>query len=245
MLNKSEVKYIQSLSQKKFRDEEGVYLAEGPKIVGEALAAQAGIVKKVYALKDWLVLNAELCKNVDSEAIAEFELEKISQLKTPNQVLALVEMRQQPGFRFRADQPGLVLDGIQDPGNLGTIIRIADWFGIQQIICSKDCADVYNSKVVQSTMGSIFRVQLLYTDLSEWIDKQQGIAFYGAALDGVPLKNIPSISSGLIVIGNESRGIRPDVMKRVTKKITIEKWGEAESLNAAVATGIILSHLRA
>jgi TrmH family RNA methyltransferase len=243
MLNKSEVKYIQSLSQKKFRDEEGVYLVEGPKIVQEALAAKGQVVRKIYALKEWLVLNAELCKSADSEIVAEFELEKISQLKTPNQVLAVVEMPRLD-FRFRTDQPGLVLDGIQDPGNLGTIIRIADWFGVQQIICSKDCADAYNSKVVQSTMGSIFRVQLLYTDLNEWLDQQQGTALYGAALDGVALKDIPSISNGLIVIGNESKGIRPDVMSRVTKKITIEKWGGAESLNAAVATGIILSHLR-
>lgn len=244
MLNKSEVKYIQSLSQKKFRDQEGVYLVEGPKIVGEALAAQHLKVKKLYALKEWLELNGELCKNVDCEAVADFELEKISQLKTPNQVLAIVVMPGSEHFKFVKDQPGLVLDGIQDPGNLGTIIRIADWFGVQQVICSGDCADAYNSKVVQSTMGSIFRVKLLYTDLEQWLDQQQGLILYGAALDGTPLKKLPAISSGLVIIGNESRGIRPGVMERVTQKITIEKWGDAESLNAAVATGIILSHLR-
>ncbi|WP_114790449.1 RNA methyltransferase [Niabella yanshanensis] len=244
MLNKSEVKYIQSLSQKKFRDEEGVYLAEGPKIVGEALTARRLEVKKIYALQEWLGLNEELCKNVDCEAVAGFELEKISQLKTPNQVLAIVA---QPGvehFKFKTDRPGIILDGIQDPGNLGTIIRIADWFGVHQVICSKDCADAYNSKVVQATMGSIFRVKLLYTDLESWMDAHKELAFYGAALNGAPLKNRPAISNGLVVIGNESKGIRPEVMNRLTERITIEKWGDAESLNAAVATGIILSHLR-
>mgnify|MGYP003575593126 FL=1 len=244
MLNKSEVKYIQSLSQKKFRDEEGVYLIEGPKIVGEALSSPQPQVKKVYALKEWLVSNEELCKNIECEAVAGFELERISQLKTPNQVLAIVALPGVEHFKFAKDQPGLVLDGIQDPGNLGTIIRIADWFGIYQVICSKDCADAYNPKVVQSTMGSIFRVKLLYTDLGKWLDSNRDLAFYGAALDGIPLKNIPAISNGLVVIGNESKGIRPEVMSRVTQKITIEKWGAAESLNAAVATGIILSHLR-
>lgn len=244
MLNKSEVKYIQSLSQKKFRDEEGVYLAEGPKIVGEALLAPQLKIKKVYALREWLVLNEELCKNIDCEIVADFELEKISQLKTPNQVLAIVTMPGGEHFKFAKDQPGLVLDGIQDPGNLGTIIRIADWFGVYQVICSKDCADAYSPKVVQSTMGSIFRVKLLYTDLGNWLDTNTGLAFYGAALDGAPLKNIPPITKGLVVIGNESKGIRPEVMNRVTQKITIEKRGAAESLNAAVATGIILSHLR-
>ncbi len=244
MLNKSEVKYIQSLSQKKFRDEEGVYLAEGPKIVGEALVAQHLEVKQLYALNDWWLLNKELCKNVDCEIVADFELEKISQLKTPNQVIAIVAVPGVEHFKFERDQPGLILDGIQDPGNLGTIIRIADWFGITQVICSSDCADAYGPKVVQATMGSIFRVKLLYTDLESWMDEHKGLAFYGAALNGDPLKKIPAISNGLVLIGNESKGIRPEVMSRVTKKITIEKWGKAESLNAAVATGIILSHLR-
>jgi len=244
MLNKSEVKYIQSLSQKKFRDEEGVYLVEGPKIVGEALVAPQLGIRKVYALKEWLELNTELCKNIDCEIVADFELEKISQLKTPNQVLAIVALPAIEHFTFEKDQPGLVLDGIQDPGNLGTIIRIADWFGVNQVICSKDCADAYNAKVVQSTMGSIFRVKLLYSDLENWMDGYKDVAFYGAALDGDPLKNIAAISNGLVVIGNESKGIRPEVMNRVTQKITIEKRGAAESLNAAVATGIILSHLR-
>ncbi|MCH5715245.1 RNA methyltransferase [Niabella hibiscisoli] len=208
------------------------------------MVAQHLDVKKLYALKEWWVLNEDLCKNIDCEIVADFELEKISQLKTPNQVVAVIAVPGVEHFKFERDQPGLILDGIQDPGNLGTIIRIGDWFGIYQVICSRDCADAYNPKVVQSTMGSIFRVKLLYTDLESWMDEQKSLAFYGAALDGAPLKNIPAITNGLILIGNESKGIRPEVMSRVTQKITIEKWGEAESLNAAVATGIILSHLR-
>lgn len=244
MLNKSEVKYIQSLSQKKFRDKEGVYLVEGPKIVAEALAATQVQVQKLYAVEAWALRHEELFQRGQCEVVKDFELEKLSQLKTPNQVLAVVALPDDARFGFTGEEPGLVLDGIRDPGNLGTIIRIADWFGVRQVVCSSDCADAYGAKVVQATMGSIFRVQLLYTDLENWMEEQKGLPFYGAALDGAALKGIPVVSKGMIVIGNESAGIRPGVMSRVTQKITIEKWGDAESLNAAVATGIILSHLR-
>ncbi|MCH5688877.1 hypothetical protein LWM68_34255 [Niabella sp. W65] len=153
---------------------------EGPKIVQEALAAKGQVVRKIYALKEWLVLKPNYAKVRTAKLWLNLSWKKIS-AQNPNQVLAVVEMPRLD-FRFRTDQPGLVLDGIQDPGNLGTIIRIADWFGVQQIICSKDCADAYNSKVVQSTMGSIFRVQLLYTDLNEWLDQQQEQPFMAQPL---------------------------------------------------------------
>ncbi|GAB3414170.1 TrmH family RNA methyltransferase [Niabella aquatica] len=243
MLNKSEVKYIQSLSQKKFRQEEGIYLIEGPKITGEALASQEVKITKVYALEEWAGNHATSCPDVMLQVVSASDLQRISQLKTPNQVLALAEIPT-GHFRFRQHLLSLALDGIQDPGNLGTIIRIADWFGIEQIICSKDCADAFSPKVVQATMGSIFRVKLLYTDLDGWMAAQPDTCFYGAALNGTPLKKIPPLSHGVIVIGNESKGIRSDIMKRVAQKITIERWGMAESLNAAVATGIILSHVK-
>ncbi|MCH5600534.1 RNA methyltransferase [Niabella ginsengisoli] len=159
-------------------------------------------------------------------------------------MLAIVQIPSFEKLQHNENALSLALDGIQDPGNLGTIIRIADWFGIDQIICSRDCADVYNAKVVQASMGSIFRVSIYYTDLDSWMGEQKTTMFYGAALNGTPLKKITGLEKGVIVIGNESKGIREHVMSRITQKITIEKFGAAESLNAAVAAGIILSHLK-
>lgn len=244
MLTKTEAKYIQSLSQKKFRDEEGVYIIEGPKIMAEALASIQVKIVKIYALEEWVAAHPKIGTNLIVQVVTEAELHKISQLKTPNQVLAIARQAEISLLSFNENLLSLALDGIQDPGNLGTIIRIADWFGVQQIICSNDCVDCFNIKVVQSTMGSIFRVQLFYTDLKLWINQHPGIVLYGAALNGNPLQGFSKIKKGIIVIGNESQGIREDVMQKITQKITIEKLGEAESLNAAVATGIILSHLK-
>ena len=136
-----------------------------------------------------------------------------------------------------------MLDTIRDPGNLGTIIRIADWFGISQIICSADCADMYNSKVVQATMGSIARVNVFYTDLPEWLKQGSDVRIYAAMLEGKDVTKMSTIKEGLIIIGNESMGIDKEVLQYSNEKISIPRKGNAESLNAAVATGIILSHL--
>ena len=135
------------------------------------------------------------------------------------------------------------MDTIQDPGNLGTIIRIADWFGVKAIICSDNCTDMYNPKVVQSTMGSLGRVEVLYTNIAVWLKKNADINIYAAALEGKNISELKCLTEGIIVIGNESKGISEEVMQLCTQKITIPKTGEAESLNAAVATGIILSHI--
>ena len=242
MLSKTELKYIQSLAQKKYRQQENLFIAEVPKVIEEALNSPFATIKKIFALKDWVSANDKYNKSTEIVTIDEIELERISQLKTPNQVVALIEIPWSEGFIFEKKKTALALDGIQDPGNMGTIIRIADWFGIKQIICSEDCADIYNSKVVQASMGSIFRTEVFYTNLPEWL-KQQNAIIYGAALDGKPLKSFKKIEPGILVIGNESKGIRPEVMQQVQQKITIEKIGEAESLNAAVATGIILSQI--
>jgi TrmH family RNA methyltransferase len=137
----------------------------------------------------------------------------------------------------------LLLDAIQDPGNLGTIIRIADWFGVPSIICSENCADMYNPKVVQSTMGSLGRVNVEYTNIEKWLEKNNGIKAYAAALNGKNVQQVKGVTEGIIVIGNESKGISEAILQRCTEKITIPKTGQAESLNAAVATGIILSHI--
>jgi RNA methyltransferase, TrmH family len=243
MLSKSQIKYIQSLGQKKQRDEDGVFIAEGPKIVEELLTAANAEVLQVYAVKDWIKGNEKRQLNTPVMEITEVELARISHLQTPNSVIAIVKQADKSFPINVGEQVSLVLDGIQDPGNMGTIIRIADWFGITQIICSTNCADRYNPKVVQSTMGSIMRVHMLYTELTYWLEQQKGVPVYAAALAGQDIHTIQKLTAGMIVIGNESKGISPAIMERVDVKLTIPRIGKAESLNAAVATGIILSHL--
>ena len=243
MLANSRAKYIQSLGQKKARDEEGVFIAEGPKIVDELLASGKSGIQHLYALQDWIEANHDKCSGIPLVEVDETDLQRISQLTTSNQVLAVVKKYETPGHIVTTGKRLLALDMIQDPGNLGTIIRICDWFGVEQIICSRDCADMYNPKVVQSTMGSFVRVSLFYTDLDQWLGQQRGVTVYAAALAGKDVTEMDKIPEGVIVIGNESKGIRPEVIKKVDEYITIPRRGKAESLNAAVATGIILSHL--
>lgn len=247
MLSKTTIKYIQNLSRKKLRDEEKLFIAEGPKLVEELIGSIPGQLHALYAAKEWLDQNGKLIRTIHSDLIHEIsaaELERISSLSTPNLVLALFKQFDTIIPEARKGDLYLALDGIQDPGNMGTIIRIADWFGVQQIICSEDCADIYNSKVVQSTMGSIARVSACYTDLPAWLKKNKHIASYAAALDGEDLSSMKKLKEGIIIIGNESKGVRDEVMRIVSKKITIPRIGKAESLNAAVAAGIILSKIR-
>jgi TrmH family RNA methyltransferase len=243
MLSKLKIKYIQSLGQKKFRDEYHVFVAEGPKIVHELLTSGTAKITELYAVKDWLDKNRQYCKGILAESVTEFELEKISQLTTPQKVLAVAEKFTWNGTLSAAGKITLALDGVQDPGNLGAIVRIADWFDISQIICSRECADIYNSKVVQATMGSITRVRIEYTDLKEWLGKNKDVKIYAAVLNGRPVNKMKKIPEGVIVIGNESKGIAPEIEALCNTRITISRLGGAESLNAAVATGIILSHL--
>lgn len=245
MLVKQKIKYIQTLGQKKFREQEGLFIAEGPKLVQELLEADTGSVLDVYALKDWIEGNPQLAAKTNITEIAETELEKISQLNTPNKVLAVVRQYDNKPALIIKDRVILALDTIQDPGNLGTIIRIADWFGINQIVCSLNSAELYNPKVVQSTMGSIARVKLQYTELEEWLAGQHGIPVYATSLNGENITTADKIKEGIIIIGNESKGISRGLLKMANKKITIPKKGKAESLNAAVATGIVLSHILA
>ncbi len=243
MLGKSQTKYIQSLGQKKVRDEEGVFVAEGPKIVAELLASADANIVELYALQEWITANRKDCNGINIVEVNEDDLTKISQMTTPNKVLAVVKKQEASQDLPAKGTVSIVLDTIQDPGNLGTIIRIADWFDIRQIICSKDCADVYNPKVVQSTMGSVVRVKLLYTDLGAWLKEQKDVFIYATALEGQNVTTMKKITEGLIIIGNESKGISADIMRLVDVKITIPRKGRAESLNAAVATGIVLSHI--
>jgi RNA methyltransferase, TrmH family len=242
MLVKSQVKYIQSLGQKKFRDQEGVFIVEGPKMVRELLGAPHMELRQLYAVKEWLFENREGLSFPFITELKEGELERISSLSTPNQVLAVFKKPSFPAPAFE-NTLSLLLDGIQDPGNLGTIVRTSDWFGLRQVICSRDCADIFNNKAVQSTMGSISRVQVLYEDPEELIRLHPGLPVYAAVLEGNSLYKTGPAPAGFLLIGNESRGIREELLEKATHRITIPRKGQAESLNAAVATGIILSHL--
>ncbi len=240
MLLKSELKYIQSLFHKMGRDQEGLFIAEGPKIVTEFSADKTIRIRKMYALPSFL---NKIKIAIDSTEVTEEELQKISQNKTPNEVLAVVEKIKWEENLKSKDSICIALDTIQDPGNLGTIIRLADWFGVKQIVCSLNCADVYNSKVVQSSMGSIARVQVEYLDLKTWFQENSESRIYGATLNGRDITSMEKIKKGIIVIGNESKGISEELLPFINVQITIPGKGNAESLNAGVATGIILSHL--
>jgi RNA methyltransferase, TrmH family len=244
MLVKSQVKYIQSLGHKKFRDADGVFIAEGPKIVSELLQSDNLTLVQCFATENWSLANNMILKGREKILIKidEKELERISFHSTPNQVLAVFT---KPVFRAAQKPEGLelLLDTIQDPGNLGTILRTADWFGVKRIVCSEDTVDVFNPKVVQSAMGSIIRVELIYRDLVEYIRANTDIPVYATSLEGEDLQEKLFLSNALLLVGNESKGISPVLESLAAKRIRIPRKGGAESLNVAVATGIILSRI--
>jgi len=242
MLSKNEIKDIQSLSQKKFRDELKLFIAEGPKIVEELIELIPHQIEKIYAVEEWIENRKSSVQNIQLIEVSSAELDKLSQLQTPNQVLAII--KKNDSKKPEASLFTLYLDTIQDPGNFGTIIRIADWFGIKTIVCSTGCVDLYNPKVIQSTMASIARVNVFYDENDEWL-RDQTAPIFAATLDGTILYEHSKTKEAILIIGNESKGIRPEILQYATENITIPKKGEAESLNAAVATGIILSHLLA
>ena len=240
MMNKNELKYIQSFAHKKHWAQESVYIIEGPKMLEEAIKADC-VIEKIYATKAW---QGELGKSGgDIEEVDDIMLERLSHLQTPNQVIALVQKPVTKKAISFKNQLTIVLDGIQDPGNLGTIIRTADWFGLTDILVTEDTAGAYNPKVIQSTMGSCFRVNIQVADVVEVL-KQEKLPVIGTLLSGASIYEQKLPSNGFLVIGNESKGIRGPIQSLITHAVSIPKFGGAESLNAAVATGIVLSHLK-
>jgi TrmH family RNA methyltransferase len=244
MLLKSQVKYIQSLGQKKFRDEEGAFVAEGPKIVNELLKESTVELIEIFALEEWIVQHQDLLHKFEPRRIVEIplhQLERISGLSTPNQVLAIFK---KPPFIQHSVQKkiSVALENIQDPGNLGTIIRIADWFGLSEIICSEGSADAFNPKTIQASMGSMIRIQVTYKDLTKFFEENQKIEKFATLTDGPSIFEIKPPQEAIILIGNESQGISPGLLQFCQSRISIPRKGHAESLNAAIAAGIILSH---
>ncbi len=229
MLSTSHIKALKLLQQKKYRRLNSQFIVEGVKLTEELLKSDYKI-KAVYALKDWIEKNnyqfLRLQSGFDIIEITERELERISSLITPNEVLSVIEMPDNKlDYGNISNSLTLVLDNLQDPGNIGTIIRTADWFGISQIICSEDCADIYNSKVVQATMGSIFRVKVFYMDLNKFFSfLPKDLIVYGSFIKGESIYNCDLSRSGIIVSGNESKGISENIskyIKGISKNSTI------------------------
>lgn len=241
-LSKNVVKYISALQIKKFRSNFNKFLVEGEKIVGELIKQEVFAIEKIYALPEWLEHHeSNIPRNVLFESITETELHKISALKTANKVLAVVEMPTSANIPTVLVDCALYLDGIQDPGNFGAILRIADWFGIRQVFCSPETADLFNPKVIQATMGAFLRIPVQVITLADLLLNQPQIQVYGALLNGQDVFHTPFQQPSLIVIGNEGNGISANNLPFIKHPITIIAGlgGGAESLNAAVATGII------
>lgn len=237
MVSKSQTKLITSLQQKKYRDQTGLFVAEGPKVIAELL-------KEGLKLQSLFTTDASKIAAGNQFQITETELKKISFLKTANTSLAVFEI---PKPKTLKDSGLLVaLDAIRDPGNLGTIIRLCDWFGVQQLLCSEDTADCFNPKVVQATMGSLARVQIHYLSLSDYFEKTK-LPVYGGFMDGKNVYDEKLPKDGIIVMGNEANGISEEIIQKITHKITIPRFGKTqktESLNVATATAILLSEFR-
>ena len=245
MLSKAQIKYIRSLKRQKYRKENHVFIAEGDKIATEFLNSQFQI-QIIAAVKDWVDHHQELIAHHPEArlyTISEAELESISLLQTPNQVLLVVSESNQ-NKELPTKEWTLALDDIKDPGNMGTIIRIADWFGIRNVVCSPDCADVYNPKVVQSAMGGHLRVRFFQANLQEYISSVK-MPVLAATLNGKNISEFPRFEEAVLLIGNESKGLSDDLISKSHHLISIPKRGQAESLNAAVATGILCAHLLA
>ena len=243
MISKNQIKYIQALHLKKNRDSQGLFIVEGVKLVTEFLMDEGITVKQVFATTEYLERHHSLLekRNVVFTETGTEELKKISLQSTPNQVLAVVLKKEQFLTKeLLQSQTSLFLDDIRDPGNLGTIIRIADWFGIRQIICSKSTTELYNPKTLQASMGAVLRVNVVYLDFEELLPSLGESPVYGAVLDGKNIYTTP-LQPGIIVIGNEANGISEAVLAKVSNPITIPAAGHngSESLNAANACAII------
>ena len=244
MLSKNQIKYINSLQQKKFRQEYQSFVVEGAKSVVELLSSDFEL-ESLYVTEDFYKETKPLLDKqpLIAEIVGQAELEKAGTFSSNNAALAVAKMKSNQELLLNDTEYALVLDEIRDPGNLGTIIRIADWYGIQKIICSEGTVDLYNPKVISSTMGSFTRVSLFYTDLVKYLKGQQK-PIYGAFLDSENVHTLKFAPSGYIIIGNEANGISEAVGEVVTHKITIPRFGGAESLNAGIATAVICDNLR-
>lgn len=246
MISKNQLKLIHSLEQKKYRTQNSLFVAEGPKTVGDLMRRMQP--KMIFATQEWLDRNSS--DGIQTVCVSEGELRQISFQQHPQEVLALFPLPAPSHATDAKNNIILALDGVQDPGNLGTIIRIADWFGIDTILCSQNTADAFSPKVVQATMGSIARVNIVYCDLVQTLTAiaADGVPVYGTLLDGSNIYSQKLTANGVIVMGNEGNGISEQVRTLVTHKLLIPSFTKsddhAESLNVAIATAVTLSEFR-
>lgn len=248
MITKAAQKLIRQLGQKKHRTAEGLFVAEGPKVVGDLLRS-GFTARHLYATPSHAQTIASACHASDTpvETVTDEDIAKVSFLQHPQGVVGIFQMPRQKGPVITDSTLTLMLDGVQDPGNLGTIIRIADWFGIKQIVCSPDTADAYSPKVVQATMGSIARIALSYQPLLPLLESlPASYPIYGTLLDGEDIYRQELTRHGIIIMGNEGNGISQPIRQRITRKLLIPSFGDngAESLNVAVATAITCSEFK-
>ena len=243
MLSKRQLKELRYYRQNKYCKENGLFVVEGEKMAEEALSSGWSI-RTVCATESWMATHRQPATIDQWHTVSAGELEMLSLMRNPNAVWMLVERQEADITALRSIDATLVLDHLQDPGNMGTIIRTADWFGIRHIVCSLDSVDCYNPKVVQSTMGGIFRTKVIYTDIVDWLT-HCGTPVYGAVLGGEPICGTTKLSHPCtLVIGNESQGISPAVAACLTQRITIPNiGGSAESLNAASAAAVLIALL--
>jgi TrmH family RNA methyltransferase len=243
MLSKSQINILKSLQHKKERKENGLFLVEGYKSVIEFINSTYQ-VDAIYHTASFDPKMLKLSQKINLYNISVTDIEKISSLKTPQEVIALVKIPFYPTLdNAKLKQKfSLVLDGIQDPGNMGTIIRTADWFGFTDIICSEDTVDAYNPKVVQASMGSLSRINIHYTNITSLLP-QINLPIFGAMLNGENIYKTDFGTEGLVVMGNEGNGMRPEVEQLISKAITIPRTGKAESLNVGVATALFCSEI--
>jgi RNA methyltransferase, TrmH family len=240
MISKAKVKHLRALQVKKYRKEHQCFVVEGAKSVGELLNSNFEVLW-VAATEAFIHSKQHLLskRGVEFAIATEAELIAAGSFHTNDGALAIARIRPNVAPTLKSAELALVLDDLRDPGNLGTIIRTADWYGVKQIIASEETADLYNPKVISSTMGSFCRVEVFYTNLVEFLSTYTG-KVYGAFMDGADVHHVNFSSGGLVVIGNESNGISTAVAQVIAQRITIPRVGKAESLNAAIATGIIL-----
>ena len=243
MINKPKIKFINSLKMGKYRKQHKMFFAEGSINVLDFIR-NTDLIVEIFAAKEWIEKYSEDIEDKLSHEVNEKEMAKITALKNPSEVLAIFRI---PEYKLPSSSNIgsiiLMLDDIKDPGNLGTIIRTADWFGIKNIICSRHSVDVFNPKVVQATMGSLARLNISYCDLSDWLgNAKEGLGIYGALLNGENINKIEKPKNGVLIIGSEAHGISSEILHFVNKPITIRRSenSQAESLNASIATAIIL-----
>jgi len=244
MLSKARIKYIKSLQLKKYRKQEQCFVVEGEKSVLELLRSDFDVLQ-LLATTEFLKREDKFLQSFTGEILEvnPNELAAVSEYSTNDAALAVARMKQNRAPVIKPDSFVLMLDDLRDPGNLGTILRTADWYGINTLLASEETAEMYNSKVIQSSMGSFTRVSIFYTNLVEFLSTNK-LPVFGAFLEGSNVHDVEYGRSGIVVIGNEARGISEAVEKFVTHRITIPKYGNAESLNAAMATAVICDNIR-